>query len=114
MTDMKRMLRCAGGLEPADLVLKNATVLNVFTEEFIPGDVAICGDTVTGVGRYDGRREIDCTGRYVIPGFIDAHVHIESGMAAPRRVLQGPGPGGHHRHRRRPPRDRERLRPGGA
>lgn len=80
---MDRMLRCARGLERADLVLKNARVLNVFTEELLPGDVAICGDTIVGVGRYDGLREIDCAGRYVTPGLIDAHVHLESSMAAP-------------------------------
>ena len=83
MTEMNRMLRCARGLEPADLVLKNAAILNVFTEEILPGDVAICGDTIVGVGQYSGTREIDCTGKYLVPGLIDAHVHIESGMAAP-------------------------------
>lgn len=83
MTEMNHMLRCARGLEPADLVLKNAAILNVFTEEILPGDAAICGGTIVGVGRYSGRREIDCEGKYVVPGLIDAHVHIESGMAAP-------------------------------
>lgn len=83
MNDWKRMLRCARGEEPADIVLKGGTVLNVFTEEFRPGDVAICGDTVVGVGTYRGVTEVDCAGRYVVPGFIDAHVHLESSMAAP-------------------------------
>lgn len=83
MSEQKRMLRCARGREPADLVLKNAAVLNVFTEEILPGDVAICGDTIVGVGTYAGREEIDCTGKFIAPGLIDAHVHIESGMAAP-------------------------------
>ena len=83
MDEFRRNLRCARGLEPADLVLKNAAVLNVFTEEFLPGDVAVCGNTIVGVGQYCGLREIDCTGRYLVPGFIDAHVHLESSMAAP-------------------------------
>ena len=83
MNDTKRMLRCARGLEPADLVLKNGIVLNVFTEELIPGDVAVCGGLIVGVGSYRGLRELDCGGRYIVPGLIDAHVHIESGMAAP-------------------------------
>ena len=83
MKDRNHMLRCARGLEPADLVLKNASVLNVFTEEILPGDVAICDDTVVGVGEYRGLRELDCSGRFVVPGLIDTHVHLESSMAAP-------------------------------
>ena len=83
MTDRKRMLRCARKLEPADLVLKGGTVLNVFTEEFLRTDVAVCGDTIVGVGDYSGLREIDCTGRILVPGLIDSHVHLESSMAAP-------------------------------
>ncbi len=83
MRNQKRLLRCARGLEPADLVLKNAAVLNVFTEEFLPEDVAICGDTIVGIGNYRGLREVDCGGKYIVPGLIDAHVHLESSMAAP-------------------------------
>lgn len=83
MENRGRMLRCALGTEPADLVLKGGTVLNVFTEELLPADVAICGGTVVGVGSYNGLREIDCAERFIVPGLIDAHVHIESGMAAP-------------------------------
>ncbi len=83
MIDRKRLLRCARGEEPADLVLKGGTVLNVFTEEFLPGDVAICGDTIVGVGDYAGAREVDCAGKVIVPGLIDAHVHLESSMAAP-------------------------------
>ena len=83
MKDRTRMLRCARGLEPADLVLKGGTVLNVFSEEFLPGDVAICGGVIVGVGEYSGVTEIDCAGKTVVPGFIDAHVHLESSMAAP-------------------------------
>ena len=83
MNDWKRMLRCARGEEPADIVLKGGTVLNVFTEEFWPGDVAICGDTIVGVGTYSGITEVDCADKYIVPGFIDAHVHLESSMAAP-------------------------------
>ena len=83
MPDRKRMLRCSLGEEPADLVLKNAVVLNVFTEELIPADIAICGDTIVGVGSYEGRTELDCGGRFAVPGLIDAHVHLESSMASP-------------------------------
>lgn len=83
MTDRKRRLDCAGGLQKADLVLKHGKVLNVFTEEILEADVAICDDMIVGVGSYEGKREIDCTGRYLVPGFVDAHVHIESSMVAP-------------------------------
>ncbi|MBR5533944.1 MAG: adenine deaminase [Ruminiclostridium sp.] len=79
----KSMIKVARGLEPADLVLKNGKVLNVFTEEFLVGDVAIVGDTIVGVGEYSGEREIDCSGKCIVPGFVDSHVHIESSMVTP-------------------------------
>lgn len=88
MTDRKRRLACANGTETADLVLKNGNVLNVFTEEVLKADVAICGDTIVGVGHYDGKEEIDCTGKYLVPGFIDAHMHIESCMLAPGELAK--------------------------
>ena len=78
------MMRAAQGQVPAQLVLKNARVLNVFSGEILPGDVAICGDTIVGVGQYTGQKEVDLAGRYVVPGFIDAHLHIESSMVTPR------------------------------
>ena len=83
MEGRDHMLRCALGEEPADLVLKGGIVLNVFTEELLPADVAICGGTIVGIGSYTGLQEVDCSGRFIVPGLIDAHVHIESGMASP-------------------------------
>ena len=65
MLERKRKLDCANGREKADLVLKNGNVLNVFTEEVLKADVAICGDTIVGVGEYEGKEEIDCTGKYL-------------------------------------------------
>ena len=59
MLERKRKLDCANGREKADLVLKNGNVLNVFTEEVLKADVAICGDTIVGVGEYEGKEEID-------------------------------------------------------
>ena len=88
MLERKRKLDCANGREKADLVLKNGNVLNVFTEEVLKADVAICGDTIVGVGEYEGKEEIDCTGKYLVPGFIDAHMHIESCMAAPGELAK--------------------------
>lgn len=74
------------GKRKADLVLKGGNVVNVFTEEIIKADVAICGDTIVGVGSYEGEKELDCRGRYLAPGFIDAHIHIESTMALPSEL----------------------------
>lgn len=79
----KSIIQTAKGDMLADLVLKNGNVLNVFTEEIYTADVAITGNVIAGVGSYKGEREIDCTGKYIVPGFIDAHVHIESSMVTP-------------------------------
>ena len=78
------MIMSALGQFKADLVLKNANVLNVFTKEFMPRDVAINGDTIIGIGEYQGALEYDFSGKYIVPGFIDAHVHIESSMLVPQ------------------------------
>lgn len=68
----------------ATLVIKNAKVVNVFTKEIIEGDVALCEDTIIGIGRgFKAKEEIDAGGAYLCPGFIDAHVHIESSMVTP-------------------------------
>ncbi|MEN6594218.1 MAG: adenine deaminase [Clostridiaceae bacterium] len=69
----------------AALVIKNAKIVNVFTEEIIEGDVAIRDGIIIGVGSYTGRAEIDAKGGYLCPGLIDGHVHIESSMAHPSR-----------------------------
>ncbi|MDD3225317.1 MAG: adenine deaminase [Clostridium sp.] len=69
--------------EKADVVIKNANIVNVFTKEFIKGDIAICNDQIVGIGDYDGIKEIDVKGRYVCPGLIDSHLHIESSMVTP-------------------------------
>lgn len=70
----------------ATLVIKNARIINVFTQEVIAGDIALFEDTVLGVGgQYHAPRELDVDGAYVCPGFIDSHVHIESSMATPAR-----------------------------
>ena len=80
MDDLKTIIDIAAGREPADLVLKNGKVVNVFTEETYEADVAICGGRIAGVGSYEGRETIELDGQLVCPGFVDAHVHIESSM----------------------------------
>ncbi|SHK59792.1 Adenine deaminase [Hespellia stercorisuis DSM 15480] len=76
-------IKAARGEAKAELVLKGGSVLNVFTEEIIQADVAIVGDTIVGIGDYEGEREMDCRGKYIAPGLIDGHVHIESSMVTP-------------------------------
>lgn len=78
-----RELNIARGLMKADLVLKNANIVNVFTEEIQNADIALCGNTIVGIGSYEGNKEIDCTNKYVTPGFIDGHIHLESSMLKP-------------------------------
>ena len=68
----------ARGDEPADLVLAGGHVLSVFTKEWLDVDVAVVDGFVVGLGRYQGRERLDVSGKYVVPGFIDAHMHIES------------------------------------
>ncbi|MGL4361897.1 MAG: adenine deaminase [Cellulosilyticaceae bacterium] len=70
-------------LKQADIVLKNASILNVFTKEIIVGDLAISDNKIIGIGDYRGEREIDIKQKFVVPGFIDSHVHIESSMISP-------------------------------
>lgn len=91
---LARRIAVAAGREPADLVLKNAFVVNVFTEEILTADVAIADGIIAGVGAYSGRTERDCTGQTVCPGFIDAHMHIESTMASPAQFARAVLPHG--------------------
>ncbi len=76
----QRLIAVAAGREKADLVLKNAKYLNVFSNEFLCGDIAVANGLIAGVGKYDGKIEIDVSGKLVLPGFIDAHIHLESSM----------------------------------
>ncbi len=80
---LKEKIAEAAGRKKADLVLKNAVVVNVFTETLEKADVAICGDTIVGVGSYEGEEEVDLEGKYLCPGFLDGHIHLESSMLLP-------------------------------
>jgi adenine deaminase len=73
-----RRLAVARGDEPADLVVRGGRVLSVFTREWLDTDVAIVDGYVAGLGDYDGAETLDASGRYVVPGFVDAHMHLES------------------------------------
>ena len=81
MTKLAHLISVARGERPADLLLANVKVVNVFTGEIEPGNVAICGDRIAGVGDYHQAREVlDLTGKYLAPGFINGHTHLESSM----------------------------------
>ena len=83
LEETQRIIRVAAGEEKADLVLKNAVWLNVFSNEFCTGDVAIAEGRIAGAGDYEGHAEYDLNGRIVLPGFIDAHIHLESTLVLP-------------------------------
>jgi adenine deaminase len=75
---LRRRIAVARGDEPADLVVRGGHVLSVFTREWLDVDVAVCDGYVAGLGEYEGSDVLDAGGRWVVPGFIDAHVHLES------------------------------------
>lgn len=83
MEKLKNNINTALENKKADIVLKNALIVNVFNQTIEKDDIAINGDTIIGVGNYSGEKEIDCTGYFVSPGFIDSHVHVESSKVTP-------------------------------
>lgn len=83
MTRIEENIKAATGRLMPTLVLKNIFIINVFDESIEINDIAIYKDTIVGIGSFDGENEIDCTGLYAAPGFIDSHVHIESSMVTP-------------------------------
>ncbi len=91
LSEKRKLIPASMGLEPPDLVLKNASIVDVFTEKLFQADIAIRDGFIIGVGSYCGPQEVDLTGKIVVPGFIDSHVHIESSMVSPdifaKRIL---------------------------
>ncbi len=81
--DLARRLAVARGDERADVVVRGGRVLSVFTREWLDVDVAVADGWIAGLGDYEGREVVDATGRYVVPGFIDAHMHLESTKLLP-------------------------------
>ncbi len=78
MPDLARRLAVARGDEPADVVIQGGQVFSVFTREWLETGVAICDGFVAGLGEYEGKEVVDAAGKYVVPGFVDAHMHLES------------------------------------
>jgi adenine deaminase len=88
LTDRQHLLAVARGDEPADLVVRGARVFSVFTREWLEGDVAVADGRFAGVGSYEGRETIDANGSMLVPGFVDAHVHIESSLLTLERFAE--------------------------
>ena len=84
----------AAGRAPADLVLKNATYVNVFSNALCRGDIAVAEGLIVGMGQYRGRVEADVSGKIVLPGFIDAHIHLESSLVSPKEFAKAVLPHG--------------------
>ncbi|WP_420831223.1 adenine deaminase [Paenibacillus lignilyticus] len=80
---LRTRIRVAAKQEPADVVIRNGRIVNVFTGELMAGDIAIVGGIIAGIGMYEGKEIVDAEGRYIVPGFIDGHVHIESSLLTP-------------------------------
>ena len=84
MSGLEKLIEVARGKQKADLVIKNANIINVLSEEIHKDDIAICDGIIAGIGEnYEGEKEIDAEGAYVSPAFIDGHVHLESSMVLP-------------------------------
>lgn len=92
--EKQRLIEVAVGQRPAPLVLKNAVYVNVFSNELCSGDIAVCDGVIAGIGTYSGEREVDLSGKIVCPGFIDAHIHLESSLVSPREFVRAVLPHG--------------------
>ena len=79
--------KAARKLVPADLVLKNAKIVNVFTDRVEEGNIAVTNGMIVGIGDFAGKEEIDLKGQYVTSGFIDAHLHLESTLVNPQVLI---------------------------
>ena len=89
-----RIVEVAAGRQKADLVLKNASYVNVFSNEICDGDIAVAEGLIVGIGTYSGEQEVDMAGKIVLPGFLDAHIHLESTMVTPREFVKAVLPHG--------------------
>ena len=90
----RRVIAAAAGREKADLVLKNATYVNVFSNELCTADIAVAEGLIVGMGRYQGEEEVDLRGKIVLPGFLDAHIHLESSLVSPKEFVKAVLPHG--------------------
>ncbi|MBY0756422.1 adenine deaminase [Clostridium sardiniense] len=84
--ELKKLIEVSAGRIPADTVIKNCKIVDVYNGSIIEGDIAICDNLIAGVGNYEGREVIDGKGKYAAPGFIDSHIHIESSYVSPEEL----------------------------
>ena len=89
-----RIIEVAAGRADPDLVLKNATYVNVFSNELCQGDIAVAEGLIVGMGAYSGSHEVDVSGKIVLPGFLDAHIHLESSLVSPTEFAKAVLPHG--------------------
>ncbi len=92
--ELQSLIRSARGEAPAELLLANARVVNVLSGEIIPTDVAIVRSRIVGLGDYEAEEVLDLEGAFLAPGFIDAHVHIESSLVPPAEFARAVIPRG--------------------
>ena len=90
----QQIIEAAAGRKKAELVLKNATYVNVFSNELCTCDIAVSKGLIVGLGSYEGEREYDMTGKIVCPGFVDAHIHLESSLVTPKEFVRATLPHG--------------------
>ena len=83
---LKKLIDVAAGRMPADLVIKNCKVVDVYNASVLDGDIALCAGLIAGIGQYEGLKEIDAKGQYAVPGFIDSHIHVESSYVSPEEL----------------------------
>ena len=83
---LAHLIDVAAGRIPADTVIKNCKIVDVYAGEIVEGDIALCGDQIAGIGSYEGRETVDARGMYAAPGFIDTHIHIESSYVTPEEL----------------------------
>lgn len=84
--ELKKLIDVAAGRIPADTVIKNCKVVDVYNASIIEGDIAICDGLIAGVGTYEGEKTIDARGCFAAPGFIDSHIHVESSYVSPEEL----------------------------
>ena len=90
----RRIIEAAAGREKADLVMKNAAYVNVFSNHVCTADIAVAEGLIVGIGQYSGVEEVDCTGKILLPGFLDAHIHLESSLVSPEEFVKAVLPHG--------------------
>ena len=84
--ELKRLIDTAAGRVAPDLAIRGCKVVDVYSGIVFEGDIAVCGGIIAGVGSYRGNEEIDGTGLYAAPGFIDSHIHIESSYVSSEEI----------------------------